>query len=699
MGNLQTMIRKILHYRIAAVFSLCALILILFVIAFIQREHAIYFWDTVGFNDFANEFSSLLNSPQRFASRLWNTIRNYEYNATPIVLPSLIVAALGGGRLGYIISLVLTYHLPLYLLVFFVSWKYFSATRRVPTLLGATILVVLFTTVHFWRLTLSGLPDVCTLIALSTAIYIGFSVKVEEKIHISSMLALGASLYACFLLRRWSGFAMATFYVVYFSTPFFFLKKRNILKSIITMTANAVISAGTTLLLALLLQYKYILRAASDNYGTSYSAYWDAVGWRNYLTDFYTVVGPLLLVLLLLAPIVFYYTRTHKRHLVFFAIFLCVYPLAMTLFSGTAPHHKLPFALFSVFIGMYSLFGLDRLLQNHKHIRRFALISTLLLSLFLFGASMTTRIGSGQGISRLIPTGTLRPLRHPGYGELQSLYSDLSALVRGTPERTVILSSSLILNDSLFYHNAGDAIRKSILFTPQVDKRDGIGLLILSARYVIIGVPIQYHLLPDDQQVISVPAQQILNHEGIGKAYERIGRDYSLGAGVVARIYQKTRALTVQEIQELLDAFPADSKSWPHPVTRDELLFASMDSSLGDVSGAIEFQKDGQLFIHPGETTPTTVIFRDHNVSTCTVTVQAFIPRRILSELSSASTDGVSITFSSDGQELAHAIAKYHEKQTLTFNLRESKEFSISVNAGNFPDETRADFVFTNTFR
>lgn len=696
---IRTLARKLFHFRMAAFFFALSILSLLFVVAFIQREHAVYYWDYIGYNYLSNEFSTLLQtSPLKFFTSIFGTIRSDEYNATPIAVPVLISTALGGGRLGYVLSLVLTYHIPLYFLVFLVSWKIFGNNARVSTLLGASMLVLLFFAPHPWLQTLRGFPDICTLVALTIAVRIALCVHVEEKTHVSTMIALGAALYACFLLRRWCGFAMATFYVVYFSVPFFFLKRVGIRKGFATMTKNAAISAGTTLALALVFQHRYIIKFLREDYGYGYSAYWTAMGWRGYLFGHYEAIGPLLLALIALAPVVWLLERAYTRELLFLFLCFAAYPFFIILYSGTGPQHKLPFVLFALFLGLYTLIGLDRLTAAKPRLKQAVLYSTIFLSLFLFGASALPGITANPGVNRILLTNRLRPLRHPGYKDLQRLYKDLDSLVRDTPNRVAILSSDFALNDSLLQFNAGEAVGKAIVRIPNVDKRDALELKLFEADYVVVADPIQYHLRPENQYAIGVPARLILDGEGIGAAYEPIGGEYDLGLGVVGRMYRKQRAPTLAELQDFLGKFPEERKNWPIQVTRTDLFFATMDFTLGDVRGVVEYKRNGRLIMRPGETSPTIVTFRDHGVATCTVEVSVPPSGRSRSSRTSPGEEEMRIAFSVDGQEREFRVMKTGEKHAFVLDLRGSAEFSITVSGLEFSINSYADMGFSLGF-
>lgn len=683
---------------VAAVFLLCSLAGVLFTISFVQSEHPIHIWDYVGYNVINDRFASLFEqSPLAFLREALGSARTQEYNATPILLPSFIGTALGGGRLSYILSLVLAYNIPLLLLILLATWRWFGDGDPMPLALGTVLTFFLFTMPHFWRQTLRGFPDICTLATLTIAAHIAFTTRVEEKIHVRRMVLMGAMLYLCFLLRRWCGFAMASFYVSYFLASLLCLKREGLGKSILRLCVNAFLSSGTTFILAVAIQYPYLAAVVRDNYAYGYSAYWNAVGWGHFISGHYEAIGPLLLLLIVAAPLILYLERRHGRIVLCLFLFLATYPMSLIVFSGVGPQHKLPFTLFAVFAAIHTLIGADRLLAGHPRQRSIAVGSILALCLALFAAPLMPRLFAGALPDKVFLTDTLRPLRHAGYDGLRALYRDLDLLLAREKGRVAVLASSMILSDNLLLLHGGDALREAVETASHVDKRDGINPNILAARYLVVADPIQCHLLPTDQQVVVIPADCVLRSVGIGAAYSREAGSYDLGSGVTAHIFKKTRPHTMAELEDFLGRFPAESENWPNPPQRADLLFLSMNATLGDIWGRTQPLGGGRLFLHPGETLPTIVTFDNHDMTKCAIT--AHIPKPLTEVKQDPPEAGrVALTFFADGEKLAGSEIDFRMDQVFSLDLSGSRSFAIQVDPLGPSDSDHVYLTFDVTF-
>ena len=109
---------------------------------------------------------------------------------------------------------------------------------------------------------------------------------------------------------------------------------------------------------------------------------------------------------------------------------------------------------------------------------------------------------------------------------------------------------------------SGNTLQEHIVYASHVDKRDHFIVDTLLTKYVIVCDPVQTHLSPMDQQVITVPAGLILAEEGIGRAYKRAPQVYDLGHGVKAYIFEKYRPFTFAEASSLFERFFSSYPEW-----------------------------------------------------------------------------------------------------------------------------------------
>ena len=84
-----------------------------------------------------------------------------------------------------------------------------------------------------------------------------------------------------------------------------------------------------------------------------------------------------------------------------------------------------------------------------------------------------------------------------------------------------------------------------------VDKRDGLSKTLFEADYVLVPSELQIHLAENEQRVISLPYRYITSGEGIGTAYEKQRKEFTLASGRKIYVYKKIRPIETEEITQL----------------------------------------------------------------------------------------------------------------------------------------------------
>ena len=68
---------------------------------------------------------------------------------------------------------------------------------------------------------------------------------------------------------------------------------------------------------------------------------------------------------------------------------------------------------------------------------------------------------------------------------------------------------------------------------------------------MLVGDPVQTHLIRDYQQTIVVPAGEMLAGEGIGAKFRRTGETFALENGVTVIVFERTAPLDDDDIAAL----------------------------------------------------------------------------------------------------------------------------------------------------
>jgi hypothetical protein len=136
------------------------------------------------------------------------------------------------------------------------------------------------------------------------------------------------------------------------------------------------------------------------------------------------------------------------------------------------------------------------------------------------------------------------PLVRNDIEEIDRMLDVLSKTLTNPDDRVYVLASSWVLNSSIVRNaplslNRYAEISPKVLQTHDWDKRDGFPERLLTANYVIVADPIQYHVQPSDQRVIGIPAEMILTGKNIGRSFVKLPYRFELDRGVKCYIYRK----------------------------------------------------------------------------------------------------------------------------------------------------------------
>lgn len=152
------------------------------------------------------------------------------------------------------------------------------------------------------------------------------------------------------------------------------------------------------------------------------------------------------------------------------------------------------------------------------------------------------------------------PLVRDDLDEVARLTRVLDALTREGSEKIYVLSSSVVLNEEV-PRNAHlvDAslpdLDPRILRTSHVDKRDGFPWRLEVANYVVLTAPVGYHLDPEDQRVIGIPARALANGTTIGRSFARLPDEFLLDGGTRVSIFKRNRDLAKEDLDAILAEF------------------------------------------------------------------------------------------------------------------------------------------------
>lgn len=508
----------------------------------------IYYWDS---NIYWNSSTLLAGQPLDLAQvrLVLESVITSEYNYLLSWPISLVMRLLGTGRYVYNFVIANLYVLPALAGMLALGRR----VRHGGVLLACATPMLLYTA-------LTGFVDVA---AAGAGIWAFVIYTDESRPQRARGILTGALLALVFLLRRYFFFFTAAFGV---AALIALVIRRDQWKSFVALFASGAVCAlffGQSFLVSQVL---------GGNYFDTYSAYdqgrWvDAVMLCRYF-------GWIVLAVALISVAWTLLRRPKARYAALLALVQPV--LCLFLFTRVQSHGQQHLLLYLPVLCAALALGLEALPRLPL-----SEIGAWALSLCVLGSSFLPREqpSSPQEITTLspLPTFTYVPPQREDIAQLVALRVYVDGLSAGEPKTAAIISSSFTFNSSIYdttLRSVGipepESPKTSIITFATVDKRDGFSWNALTADYLIVADPIQYHLGEDNQHLVTVLAKPVLEGTGIGTAYERLDVSFHLQDGVTVYLYQRTRDITAEEYRDisaqLTDIYPEYAEQYRSPV-------------------------------------------------------------------------------------------------------------------------------------
>jgi hypothetical protein len=525
-----------------------------FAARFVLKEQYVYFWDLAEYwHDTSLMVYMLRRAPLGAVSKLLYSIRHYDYNYLPTIPLAVPMLLFGETRLVYILSIVNIYAIPA-ALVLTAATKVIArrAGRQHTELLSLVVPMVLLTLPTFWVPTLRGYPDVGGLVLVGAILCLYFR-KHPQPISTGESLCCGALLALLVLFRRWYAFWAVSFIVLLpLDATFDFWNEgvfdfgawwKRYQPPILIALSFAIVLIGVA--------WPLVVHMVTTPYREIYSAYRGNAGLLESLWDcgrFY--IGAFVCAAFAVSVAMVAASQAMRRICVFLIAQFVLIVVLFEQIQGFVWQH-LYLVMSTIVIVLSLALQVIANMSGWSIVPVYALVSLLAFApVFSFG---TGPLHLGQHIS---PAGRCPPLiRHdvPELRRLLAVLEDYDSRSRGA---VYVLASSQIINSALLWQanlslNTDYQVTGRILRTAEVDRRDGFPRQLLNAEYVLVAVPIQYHLKHEDQRMVELPAEALLMRRNIGGAFERLAESFVLDNDVTVYLFRKVRPITKEEISDL----------------------------------------------------------------------------------------------------------------------------------------------------
>lgn len=537
----------------------------LFIAYFFSKEQYIYFWEWVFYWSRFQQITDLMrHHPLDAIKALIYSTRHTEYS---LLAPFILAPAglfFGTSRLLYIFSVTNIFAVPAVFLLATLTAKIYGLNLKKAVEPIAVVLLAAFFIPQFWLPILYGYYDVSGLVVTSIIFLILFSKKLEEQDWRRLML-IGFFLVVLVFLRRWYVYWVVSFFAANLFV-FFFDNENYHLKIFWRYFRNLGLIGITALVLIFAAAEPVIKQILTPNYADMYSAYRQAYGdTTSVVSIFKQLFFSYGLIFSLTAAAGFgcmiYNKKTRAIGLfLFIQTFISIVLFTRIQFFDRH-HHYLFLGNLIVFIGGLVFAQFEKI--KGRLFRMLFLGSIVILFAVNFAASFNPKFSAAfqSSFSFLFASTDLRPLERNDLEQIHSMVSYMQGLPLDPGDKIYVLASSLILNGDIVKfscerkENSLFNVCDRVITSFDIDKRDGFPNQLFTARYVVIGYPIQYHIPPDGQRVIGIPAELISQKQGFGRAYDLLPGDFTLGNNVKVKIYEKVRPIQTSDLQSLQDMF------------------------------------------------------------------------------------------------------------------------------------------------
>ena len=533
----------------------CVLFANAFAIYYVTQEETIYVWDhSIYWFSFQDLTTLIKQDPLHVLRSVVVSVNRDDYNLLPafVLIPFGLV--FGTSRLSYVLAIVNIYLLPAVFLMGLVANRIYD--RRSPVVLVITVLTAL--AFHpIWMPALSGMVGIAGIVVIGAFLLVYVARPFEEQTT-RNVLLMALLLCLLVLVRRWYAFWVVAFFaaLAIVQLALLAIRHRSTWRQHLGAIRNGLILVASFSIVLFCVGTAFMVRVLLTDYSDVYAGYRTTDSWLGNALALIAYLGPLTTLgwlagstwLVLHKP-----TRPFGTLLSLHAIFVVV------LFWRTQDfgfHHYYLLAP-SVILGIATPLAHVYLNADRVWYRAAAVGATLAILLMGTTAVMLPAIKPvAESFWFLLPGEHRYPQVRTDLETLDRILSDLERRHASTQGSTYILASSGILNSNLLANacrqrHGSPPFCESILRTHDVDRRDGFPLQFLAARYILLGVPTQYHLTPEHQRVVGILADKIRSGRGIGTAFRRLPEQYQLDDGVRVWLFERVRPFPEADLRGL----------------------------------------------------------------------------------------------------------------------------------------------------
>ena len=524
-----------------------------FAATYVSVEKSIYYWDfSLYWKKFGLLGRLLHSDPVAAFTYSMRSIATENYTALPIIPLAPFAWTFGDGRMPYILAITNVALLPSAALIACVAEKTMHSWSW-PRFLLATAAVLC---IHvLWAPTLRGFPDVLGVGIACAVLLVYFNGPLEQR---KTLHLIGLLLCLLILTRRWYLFWAVSFFPAAILSYALGSSRDHLNWRTFRRTSSALFVIGAACASCIiLLAAPLVMRMAITDYSAQYAAYRPDLAAAGQLGQVAGHFGVALFALSI-SGLAWLTARERSRAVGIFLIVQGAISLALFVrVQGLLGVQHYLLLVPTVGIGVASVVnGLwDSASRAEWRAGGIAAVFVIVLA-----SSAAVLLPIKVGAEPLLPRVHYSPLVRSDLAEIERMTRALEDL---RPEKVYVIASSDVLNwDTL---KTGCRVRhpalcRHVAITADIDARDGFPSAVLDADYVVLATPTQYHVRPEDQQVVGLVASDIRQGRRIGTSFEPIAEQFELTGGVRAQIYRRISPIRDADVnalgEELARSYP-----------------------------------------------------------------------------------------------------------------------------------------------
>lgn len=548
----------------------------LFLYQFYHHENYVYFWD---WSFYQSRFAFIVGKfHEGFLAPIKTLVYSIAFTEQSLIAPFIIAPfglLFGTGRSVFLFSVLNVFALPTALMISVVFMRLTTPQNNKKWGYALIPLTIALLTPQFWIPITLGFYDVSTLIVVCV-IWLLLLSDWSNKPKIKATFT-GILLTTLIFIRRWYGYWVFSFFpAVGLEWLVAKAKKRKPFLNLKLIFICGISAFLFFLLVGAPIMYEIV----KNNYAEMFSAFKHGDSTLQVMLEAVIHYGWFSIIFAVAGFILAIKNNNAKSFLNIIGVQTL---LTLYLFSRVQrvdQHHHYQFMI--VIILFQALFLLYLWRSELSKVGKY-LLTTLfcLVTLVNFTQALIPQFSILRWQTAHLFAGAQHyPLVRHDTKTIENLMSYLNQ--NASSNSTIyVAASSLILNDdilknSCYYLSFNLPVCQRVLQNSSVDLRDGFPQQFLRADYVVVGDPIQYHLRPQDQRVVGVLADEIINKNNIGNAFELMPQKFTLDNGVEVKIYKKDRNFTPQELQNLkatfLTYYPGENSLFNIPLSDKEVI-------------------------------------------------------------------------------------------------------------------------------